>query len=430
MATKPEVKTFTTTSNVDILNAMRQFMSNDYNDRIPVATRENIGEIGQLVMSYEPHRNMLVDGLVNRIGLVIATSKAYSNPLKMFKKGIMNFGETVEEYFINIAKANAYDPETAQSELYKIVPPDVLAVFHKVNRKDFYKQTISNEMLAQAFLNENGLFDMISRVVDSMYSGAENDEFLLTKQCVSSALTNGAIFPVKIEEFSDSTAKGIASTIKTYSNNMLFNNNKYTALGVISHTPREDQYLIMTSEFDAKFDVEVLASAFNMDKADFLGHRVLIDEFPGFPEVKCVLCDKDFFMIFDQFMSFTENYNGQGLYWNYFYHVWQVYSVSPFAQAIAFTTGTNTVTAITVTPASPTASAGDTIDFTAKVTGSGKIVPQGVYWEVSGSSAVSSYISYNGKLYIDKNEANTTLTVTARSIYNSSITGTATVTIS
>ena len=169
--------------------------------------------------------------------------------------------------FVQIAKAHNYDPETAEKELYKREIPDVLTAFHRVNSKLFYKTTVSNEQLRLAFLPENGLQDLIGRIVDSLYSGAETDEYLTMKQMVTKGILDGDFYPVHIETPSASTIKGIVSQIKGMSNKLTFMGSKYNAVGVTTHTPKSDQVLLIDADFDAMVDVEVLAAAFNMSKA-------------------------------------------------------------------------------------------------------------------------------------------------------------------
>ena len=58
--------------------------------------------------------------------------------------------------------------------------------------------------------------------------------------------------------------------------------NKYNAAGVTTTTPKNDQYIFMDAQYNANYDVDVLASAFNMDKATFSGKLKLIDDFTTF----------------------------------------------------------------------------------------------------------------------------------------------------
>lgn len=394
MPTVPNTPKLNATS-VDILNAIRNSATANYRDYVPVAdpSQESIREIGAIIMDFPALQNEFLTALVNRIGRVIITSKMYDNPWAFFKKGMLEFGETIEEIFVNIAQPFEYDVDTAESQVFKREIPDVRAAFHVLNYQKFYKATIQNEQLRQAFLSYTGISDLIAKIVNSMYTAANYDEFLTMKYLLARHILNGELYAEKVATVSDANMKSIVSTIKGVSNNIEFMNNKFNVAGVETYTEKNDQYFIVNADFDAVMDVEVLASAFNMSKAEFIGHRVMIDSFgnldtarldklfagdanystltsdelTALDAVPCVLVDRDWFMIFDNLMNFTEQYNGQGLYWNYWYHAWKTFSVSPFANAIVFVTGTPSITSVDVSPATATVEAGQSVALTATV---------------------------------------------------------------
>lgn len=430
MPSIPKTKALNANS-VDILNAIRAQQDAEYQNRIPVATQQNLRDVGQAMMSYKPAQNAFLNALVNRIARVIITSKSYQNPLKEFKKGIMEYGETVAEYFVNIAKAHQFDPAVAEQEWMKREIPDVEAVFHKMNYQNFYKVTISDRELRQAFLSADGVTDLIARIVDSLYTGSEYDEFLIMKQLIVDAAQGGKMYPVHIPAISAANAKEIVTTIKSISNDMAFMKTKYNSMGVLTATPKRDQILILDSRFDAVIDVEVLASAFNMEKAEFMGRRILIDDFAELTGVVAAIVDSDWFMVFDNMLEFTENYNGEGLYWQYWYHCWKTFSNSPFANAVLFTTDTVAATSVVITPAAPTATVGQQVQFTASVQGTGYI-PQDVTWTVTGSQSPTqaTTINQSGLLIIGADEVAKSLTITATSTFAPTVSKTATVTIS
>ena len=350
---------------------------------------------------------------------------SHENPLKRFKKGILEYGETVEEIFINIARAHEFDPNVAENEVFKREIPDVNAAFHRLNVKNFYKTTISNEQLRQAFLSTEGVSDLIARIVDSLYTGSEFDEFLIMKEMLADGINNGEFYAITVPEPTADKAHEIVTTIKGISNKLEFMSNIYNPMGVVTHSKKRNQILIVDAAFDAVIDVNVLASAFNMDKAEFMGQRILIDDFSDTTGVVAAIVDESWFMVFDNFIGFTENYNGQGLYWNYFYHVWKTYSKSPFANAVLFTTATNSITSVSVTPPTLTVAKGQYGKFTANVVVTGT-PSKLVTWSVNSDN---STIDNTGMLYVSPNETLSSLTVTATSVVNGTKTGTATVTV-
>ena len=454
MATKPKIVTLTNSS-VDILNVIRNNATINYKNYVPVATAdaESIREIGAIIMDNPQLQNEFLSALVNRIGRVLVTSKMYDNPWSMFKKGTLEFGETIEEIFVNIAKPFQFDPNVAETNLFKREIPDVRSAFHIMNYQKYYKTTIQNDQLRQAFLSWQGITDLIAKIVDSMYTGANYDEFQTMKYMLAKHILNGRMYPVTIPAVTEANMKSIVSTIKGVSNNYEFMTNKYNVAGVQNFSKKKDQYLLINSNFDATMDVEVLASAFNMDKAQFTGQRVLVDSFgsldierlnilfaddstyteisesdlQALDAIPCVLVDKDWFMIFDNFYNFTEQYNGEGLYWNYWYHVWKTFSVSPFANNALFIPGVPSVESVTVSPANATVKAGQTISLSAVVQ-TEYFAPQSVNW-TSDTEGVT--VSKGGLVTIGADVSPDTLvTITATSVYDNEKSGTSTITVS
>lgn len=415
-------------TSTEYLNVMRRSASLAYQDRIPEANAENLADIGKIVLNFQPIQNEF-STMVNRIAQTIVLSMYWENVFSRYKKGMLGPGETIEQVYVNIAKAHDYDPATAETEVFKREMPDISAAFHTINWKVFYKVTIENWELELAFTNENGVTDLIAKITDSLYAGAEIDDYLNMKQLIIDGVKNGRFYPVQISAPVAANSNSIVTSFKGISNLIEFPKTLYNPMGVPTATPKNKQILIVDAQFDAVMDVNTLASAFNMDKAQFMGQRILIDDFEDLTGVPAVLVDADWFMVYDKMNLFTNIFNAQGPYWNYFWHVWRLYSASPYANAIVFTTQESTVTGVTVTPNSTSVAKGASVQFTAEVTGTGYF-PKGVYWEVTGAQKTSSWINSAGVLSVVKNEPNTTLTVTAKSIYNSEQTASATVTIS
>ena len=457
MPTKPQVKVLTNVS-VDVVNAIRNSASQNFKDYVPIATpdAESIRTIGAIIMDHPELQNEFLSALVNRIGRVMITSKLYSNPWADFKKGMLEFGESIEEVFVDIAKPFQFDPAIAETNLFKREKPDVKSAFHIMNYQKFYKSTIQNAQLKQAFLSWDGITDLIAKIVDAMYTGANYDEFLTMKYLLGRSILNGNL---KAETIADYTTvanmKSVVATIKGVSNDLEFLSTKYNRAGVHTHTLKPNQYIIVNAKFDAVMDVEVLASAFNMDKAEFMGRRILVDSFGSIDSARlaelfdedpaytaftdaeiaaldaipAVIVDKDWFMIFDNFIEFTEAYNGEGLYWNYFYHVWKTFSVSPFANAVMFVVGTPSITSVTVSPATASASASQTVQFSAAVV-TANFAPQTVKWTATSTDTEDFTITQTGALRIGSTvTADDVITVKAESLVDGTKYDTSTVTI-
>ena len=118
-------------------------------------------------------------------------SATFNNPYYVLKKGYLEFGETIENIFVNLAKAVDYNPEKAEAREFKRTIPDVRSSFAVINWRVMYPVTISDEELKTAFLSIDGVTQLIEKIVDSVYTGAEYDEFLLFKYLLIKAVTKG-----------------------------------------------------------------------------------------------------------------------------------------------------------------------------------------------------------------------------------------------
>lgn len=355
-------------STLDILNAIRQNAPYDYQQSVPVVAKaSDIPKVGEVICGTPAFSNQFINSIVNRIALVMTKSATFNNPYASLKKGYLEFGETVEEIFVQIAKVVDYTPEKGAAREFKRTLPDVKSAFHAMNWRVMYPVTIQDEDLRLAFLAESGVQDLVAKIVESVYKAAEYDEFLLFKYLLIKAVSHGKMYPMSIGDGTD--LKEAGEMFRGASNDLTFMKTKYNASGVRTTTPRENQAIFMDSWFNAKYDVNVLAAAFNMDKATFTAALHLIDDWTSFDNerfdvirdnsdgleevtadelalmknVKAVLLDVDWFQVYDNNAKFTEQYSAAGLYWNYFYHVWKTISSSPFSNAVVFVTDMATI---------------------------------------------------------------------------------------
>lgn len=350
-------------STIDILNVIRQNASYDYQQNVPeVATVNDIPKVGEIIYGTPAFANQFINALVNRIAIVRVQSVTFNNPYSILKKGYIEYGESVEDIFVSIAKAVDFNVEKAAKREFQRTIPDVRSAFHVMNWRVMYPVTIQDEDLRQAFLNIEGVQNLIAKIVDAVYTAAEYDEFLLFKYLLIKAISHGKMYPTSIGAGTDLSEAAVQ--FRGTSNLLPFMSSEYNEVGVKTNTPKERQVIFMDAMFNAQFDVNVLASAFNMDKADFMGRLFLIDNWTDFDNerfdiiransdgieevtadelallanVKAVILDDNWFQVYDNNNKFTEKYVASGLYWNYFYHTWKTVSNSPFANAVVFVT--------------------------------------------------------------------------------------------
>ena len=350
-------------STIDILNVIRQNASYDYQQNVPeVTTVNDIPKVGEIIYGTPAFANQFINALVNRIAIVRVQSVTFNNPYSILKKGYIEYGETVEDIFVSIAKAVDFNVEKAAKREFQRTIPDVRSAFHVMNWRAMYPVTIQDEDLRQAFLSIEGVQNLIAKIVDAVYTAAEYDEFLLFKYLLIKAISHGKMYPTSIGAGAELNEAAVQ--FRGTSNLLPFMSSEYNEAGVKTNTPKDRQVIFMDAMFNAQFDVNVLASAFNMDKADFMGRLFLIDNWTDFDNerfdviransdgieevtsselallanVKAVILDDNWFQVYDNNNKFTEKYVASGLYWNYFYHTWKTVSNSPFANAVVFVT--------------------------------------------------------------------------------------------
>lgn len=438
------------TASKDLLNAIRNSASVDYKNYVPVVNdAHSVRDIGNIIMSYAPLQNEFISNMVNRIITVWVQSKAYRNPWSFFSKGELELGETIEQVWIDILQPFQFDPALAEKQVFKREAPNVQAVFHYINSKLFYKVTIEREQLRAAFVTESGLENMVTKIVEQLATSEQMDEFEIMKYLIARHILDGHFYPISIPTISGDNARAITAVIKEASDKILFPSRLYNPAGVKNFTAKDNQYLISNAYWNSNMDVNVLSTAFNMEKSEFMGHRVLVDGFdvldndrlaaliPDFTpltdaelealrEIPSVLVDGDWMVFVTRLREMKDMPNGEGLYWNYWYHVWKTYSMSPFSNAIVFVPGEPEINSISVSPSAVTQRAGTSVMFTATVSTS-YFASKAVKWTTNNEAVT---ISAEGIAYIPADVPNgTVITVTATSVYDNTKTATATITV-
>lgn len=476
MPTIPQVSTLNASA-VGIINAIRADASLEYQNNVPIveATTESIRAAGQAITGYQPRANEFINALINRIALVLVTSRRYDNPLAFVKRGVLEYGETVEEIFVDIARAHPFQTGLNGARVFKKERARVVSSFHAMNSRLQYQVTISMEQLRTAFLSMDGVTDLIARLVDSLYSGAAYDEYIMLKFVIAQWALMGNIRSIYAPAVTDkATGEDLLTDLRSNVGMLGFMGNQNNAAGVTTFSRPEDLYTFLTVPTQANIDVRALAAAFNVEYADFIGRRIPVDSFAfndgelvrlaamlwddplyaglhdvlpagtdptdaqlmelapqiitpaqnaALATIQTFICDREWFMVFDNLPNFfTENWDGSELQWNEWLNVWQTYSASPFAQAIMFTSTESTVDSVTVAGPANVA-VGGTYNYTANVATSG-FAGEGVIWSADEGVNIDQF----GRVVVSANTPKS-FTVTATSAFDTSKTNGLSVTV-
>lgn len=378
---------------------------------------ETARSIGAIIFSMPELENAFYYDLINKVGRQVLNDKVYRNPLAVLEAGTLEFGEAVEEIFVNLAKPYQYDPAVEQYTFHLIEKPEVVVAYHVVNTQIEYKQSISRKEAKRAFYSWEGVDRFTAAIIGSMYNGLNQDKFLLTKYMIAYRLVNGQMATKAIPAVAAANMQTIGATIKETVGDMEYYRTDYNFANVENFCPAEDQILIVSNKFKALFDFVELASAYNLEYKDLMARIVTIDSFgkgldnarydkllendklrhtftaaeiTALDGVAAVLADKEFYRIYQNGEDTTDTFYVPGArFVNYWVYFDGIFATSPFAPAVAFVGGTPAVSAVTATPSTYAANAGEYADYvvTVAVTAT-DFADTGVILDIEGDAPV------------------------------------------
>lgn len=334
----------------DVMNAIRNEASAAYQNAVPLATGSNLQEVGNPILSYQSIQNEFLSALVNKIALTIVNDRMANNPLGFLKKGAVPLGLDIEEVYVNPAEGADYEPNNFAGVIQPKTP-DVKAAYYRRNRRSKYKVTIANEQLTAAFTSWGNLEGLIAAIVNSLYNGNTIGEFDLTKKLIGNAVTEGKIQQVVTTvPTTEANAKTFMQQLRGISYGMTFPSsayNNYALMGgtgnpVTTWSEPGEQIIIVRGDVAASVDIQMLAAAFNLSYADYVAQQIVVDNFGPAQNMLAFIADRRAFQIHENLRKMTEFYNGEVMAWTYWWHCWDTYAISPFANAVALVTSAYT----------------------------------------------------------------------------------------
>lgn len=321
-------------------------------------------DIGQPILSYTPRANQFIETLINRIGRVVMTNKFYLDAWEHFEKGLLDYGETVQELFVELAKPFNYNPKGEGELNNRRANPSVPAAYHTLNYQKIYEQTISEDELRLAFLSSEGVSALILKVTETLVSAANWDSKLVKKYMLCRNWIDGNISTTVIPAPTKTTSDDIVIDMRRTSNDFTENDTQFNEAGVVTKSSRLEQNIILDHETDAVVSVGTLAKAFHIEEAQLMGKFNLVNRFnmtdaenarlallfegeEGYvpitaeenlllEKLHAVLLDDNWYQVYTKLYKTNEVYVAVDLYWNYFLHLWKIFSHSPYSNIHAF----------------------------------------------------------------------------------------------
>lgn len=335
-------------SNADIINTVRANASLDYQQRIPATTKANLASTLSMIRENPIFWNEFMSTLINKIGLVVMDKNmTFENRLKPMKSGTMEYGGVVQELDAQLIEAHEYDVN--ETNVFKGDIPDVIPQYHRINRRNYYKMELNEDLLEEAVVNDGQLSAFLNSLMAIPEQSAEWDEYKLMLELLGMYQDTGSgFYNVQVPDIatsSDKAADGRALTQKIREL-YLYTKNFYRTQYNPEHAQAfsTELCLLTTPSVQSNLDVEVLANAFHMDKAEWLADRVvMVDEFPAnLAGTQAMLIDNSFYRVYDTKRRNTSIYNPASLSMIFYYHIWQILSVSRVKNAIRLSTDAST----------------------------------------------------------------------------------------
>lgn len=335
----------------------------------------DIGTFSASIVADQTVANEFMSRLIRRIVYTQVMTKTFRNKLKVLEGDRIPLGYMGQEIYINPAKGRMFNVDDFAGLLAKY-ESDIKVQYPAVNTDIQYPVTITREKLRNAFVSWSTLDDFVSGISNSLYNGAYIDEYRFTKNLVGNAYrTNSIQYQTVSAVSSEATGKALVKALRNAYLDFAepsSRNNAWEKVGgygnaVVTWSNPEDIVLLIRNDILTEIDVDVLASAFNMSKTDFMGRVIAVDNFDKYDEngtktfdgsaILCGIFDKSWFRIKEQDMAMDEFYNANNRTWQMYLNVVKMYNYSLFANAKLFVTSAPTVAPSTITFTTPTASA-------------------------------------------------------------------------
>ena len=345
---------------MDALNGARAEASEQYRNAVPELNADSsISSFAEPIL--DPTKtniyNEFCNVLVQRIVYTQLETKLFKNKLVALEGDEMPLGYLGEEIFINPAIGRDYNINDFAGLLQKY-EADVKVQYQEINFDKQYPVTIVRQKLKQAFVSWEELGKFITGLTNSLYNGRYIDEYNMTKGLVTMAYHSNA---AQIQTVSAITSKATAEAFVEGARTLFLNfqdpSQEYNAWKKIggygraieTFTDESDIIMLVRNDIRSKLDVNVLASAFNMDKADLMGRIYSVNNFDIIDrktgevlfdgsKIVGIICDKRWFRIKNQdnFMEEFRNPNNRSM--NAYLNVIKMYKYNYFANAVIFAT--------------------------------------------------------------------------------------------
>ena len=307
------------------------------------------------ILSNQTIMNEFFSMLVQRIIYTQIDVRLFNNPLAILEGDTMPLGSLGQEIYTNPIKGRVFNIDDFAGLLAKY-EADVKVQYMHLNSDIQYPVTITRAKIVDAFTSWENLNRFVDSITNALYNGAYIDRFNMTKELVTSAYVGNNVQIKTITAVtSDATAKAFVKEARNLYKLFRFPSSKYNAWNkvggygreLLTWTNPEDVVFLIRADVSTELDVDVLASAFHIDKTDLMGRIIDVDNFDVYEgdtkvldgsNIVGIMCDKSWFRIKTREITMDEFYNPNNRTWQFYLNDVRMYQYSLFANAVVFAT--------------------------------------------------------------------------------------------
>ena len=269
-------------------------------------------------------QNEFLGTVVEKIGRQEYSSKAYLNPLARFKKGFISNANEIEEIYVARVQGTTQDFEG--TDTLKRVKPNITTQYHKQNYGKCYTATVTDEQVRRGFTTEGGVRKIADEILTQLQTGYEYDEYITMRNNFCDLIEGTPCKRTITAITNQTTAKDFVKKVKKDIAKMQFRNTEFAT--VERNCKPSDLVLVLRTGLLAEIDVELLATAFNVDRTQLDTMVVEVDDFPDNENVQAMLLEQNALMVFDTLYNIEPQRNAKGMFTNHHLNVEKIISTS------------------------------------------------------------------------------------------------------
>lgn len=269
--------------------------------------------------------------LINKIAKQAIYNVKSVNPLDWMNKGVIRNGVAIEDAVIQLVEGVEWNADTQDgTNLNKPSYPTIKVQYHQTWNGKQFKATYSENQFRKVLLAGGDEMDASAKIVSNLTESEGYEDYEACKGILTSGITAGNIIKANDATHTDGydVDADLIKAIKNITDEMMFINNSYVNGSFKTRTPFERIRIIMPYKVYNAMNIDVLASLYNLEKAELNSKISKIDADGNVYVVDEFACLK-----YTRLYRMTNKFIEDGLYYNYWLTVDRMYGTSNLFKA-------------------------------------------------------------------------------------------------